>query len=221
MSLKMEQFFDYNGCPCPEELSKVQYPWDILDKIPELIEQIVKAQPQKYKEIAPSVWIGKGTKVADTARLYGPALFGSNCSILPNAYVRPNVLVGNRVVVGHCTEVKQAILFDEVQLPHFNYVGDSVLGKGAHLGAGAIISNFKTTKELVKVRFEEEVLDTGLSKLGAILGDWVEVGCNAVLNPGTLIGSRSIIYPLSSVRGFVPGKMIYKDKDNLVPYKSY
>lgn len=219
MSLKMEQFFDYDGCPCSDELRKVQYPWDILEKIPELIEKIIRQEPKKFKEIAPGVWVGKGTKVADTARIHGPVLFGDECNILPNAYVRPNVLAGNRVVIGHCTEVKQAILFDEVQLPHFNYVGDSVLGKGAHLGAGAIISNFKTTKELVKVRLGEETLDTGLSKLGAILGDWVEVGCNAVLNPGTLIGSKSIIYPLSSVRGVIPGKMIYKDKDNMVPYK--
>lgn len=220
MSLKAEQFFDLAGCPCPNDLQMVSYPWDILAEIPRLIREIVNKNPGKYKEIAPEVWVGKGTNIADSATLLGPILIGENCSILPNAYIRQNVLAGNDVIIGHCTEVKQALLFDEVHLPHFNYVGDSILGKGAHLGAGAIISNFKSTKKPVKVHLDGAVLDTGLSKFGAIIGDGVEVGCNAVINPGTLIGSKTIIYPLSLVRGSIPKDAIYKDSNNIVPYKN-
>lgn len=213
-----EDFFSLQGCPCPEVFEKVEYPWEVLVEIPNLIQAIVKQQPEKYDEIFPGVWIGKGTQVADTARFKGPALIGENSQIGPHAYIRENVLTGAGVMIGHTTEVKQAILFAEVQIPHFNYVGDSIMGYASHLGAGAIISNFKSTQEPVKVRWHDEVLETGLRKLGAILGDKVEVGCNAVLNPGTLIGKGTIIYPLSSVRGVIPQAMIYKSRDEIVPY---
>lgn len=156
--------------------------------------------------------------MADTARFYGPAIFGDDCEIRPNAFVRGHVLAGDGVVLGNASEVKQAILFSKVQLPHFNYVGDSILGYGAHLGAGAIVSNFKSTKEPVKVLWNGEVIETGLRKFGAILGDGVEVGCNAVLNPGTLIGMGTIIYPLTSVRGSIPARMILKSNEEMVPY---
>lgn len=217
--LKITDFFTLAGCPCPEVFKVVRYPWEALVQIPDLIKEIVQKSPGQYEQITTGVWIGRGTTVADTARFIGPALIGENCEIRPNAFVRENVIVGDGVVLGNATEVKQAILFSDVQLPHYNYVGDSVLGRGAHLGAGAIISNFKSTKEPVKVRYEDQVLETGLRKLGAILGDNVEVGCNAVLNPGTLIGPRSIIYPLSSVRGYVSAGMIYKKQGEIVPYQ--
>jgi NDP-sugar pyrophosphorylase family protein len=217
--IKTSDFFSFEGCPCHDVFSEVQYPWDVLRLIENLIYDLVQKHPGKYRQIARGVWVGARTKVADTARFQGPALFGDDCDIRTGAYVRGNVLAGDHVVLGNSSEVKQAILFSEVQLPHFNYVGDSVLGKGAHLGAGAIISNFKSTKENVKVRIGQEIVETGLRKFGAILGDRVEVGCNAVLNPGTLIGRGSIVYPLSSVRGSIPPGMIYKGADQIVPYR--
>lgn len=220
MLLQIHEFFSFSGCPCSEAFTKVQYPWDVLSMIEDLIYDVVQISPGKFRQIAQGVWVGARTTVADTARLHGPALFGEDCDIRPGAYVRGNVLAGDGVVVGNASEVKQAILFSEVQLPHFNYAGDSILGRGAHLGAGAIISNFKSTKENVKVRLQEEVIETGLRKFGAILGDRVEVGCNAVLNPGTLVGMGSIIYPLTSVRGSIPSGMIYKAAHEVVPYLS-
>ncbi len=213
---KIDEFFSLEGCPCPEAFAEAQYPWQILSKIEQLIYERVQKNPGKYRQISPGVWVGARTTVSDTARFLGPALFGDDCEIRPNAFVRGNVLAGDEVVLGNASEVKQAILFAKVQLPHYNYVGDSILGRGAHLGAGAIISNFKATKDNVKVRWGGEVYETGLRKLGAILGDQVEVGCNAVLNPGTLVGMESIIYPLTSVRGSIPSGMICKGVDDLV-----
>ena len=218
---KNDDFFSLEGCPCPEALAKVQYPWEVLAQIEDLICELVHKNPGKFRQISPGVWIGSNTKVADTARFLGPAVFGEDCEIRPNALVRGNVVAGNKVLVGNASEVKQAILFDQVQLPHFNYVGDSVLGCGVHFGAGAIMSNVKSIKATVKVKVDREVIDTGLRKFGAILGDEVEVGCNAVLNPGTLVGAHSIIYPLSSVRGSIPPRMIYKGKGDLVPFQGH
>lgn len=218
MQWNREDFFSLEGCPCPTIFDRVQYPWEVLAKIPSLLLELVQQSPDDYDQIAPGVWVGKGTTIADTARFVGPAVIGKDCKIGPNAYIRENVITGDGVMIGHTTEVKQAILFAQVQVPHFNYVGDSILGYGSHLGAGAIISNFKSTKETVRIRWEEQVIETNLRKLGAILGDGVEVGCNAVLNPGTLIGSGSLVYPLSSVRGYLPKGMIYKSKDEIVPY---
>ncbi|MDI9485646.1 MAG: UDP-N-acetylglucosamine pyrophosphorylase [Bacillota bacterium] len=214
---KIDEFFSLEGCPCPEAFAEVQYPWELLPRIEELIYAVVEKNPGKYRQIADKVWVGEGTAIADTAVLYGPAVFGENCRIRPNAFVRENVLAGDGIVIGNASEAKQVILFSEVQLAHFNYAGDSILGRGAHLGAGAIISNFKTTKDNVKVKVGEEVIETGLRKFGAILGDWAEVGCNAVLNPGTLVGRGSIIYPLTSVRGSVPAQTICKAPGVLIP----
>lgn len=215
---KLDEFFSLEGCPVPEAFQQAQYPWEVLAMIGELLEQLVEAQRDEYRQIAPGVWIGEGTTVADTARFSGPAVFGRNCEIRPNAFVRGNVIAGDGVVLGNASEVKQAILFSKVQLPHYNYVGDSILGRGAHLGAGAIVSNLKSTKEPVKVRIGEVIIETGMRKFGAIVGDEVEVGCNAVLNPGTLVGTKALIYPLSSVRGYVPREIIYKSRDELIPY---
>jgi NDP-sugar pyrophosphorylase family protein len=214
-----DDFFSLEGCPCPEALAKVQYPWELLAKIEDLMWELIVKNPGKYRQITPGVWVGAGTKVADTATFLGPAVFGENCEIRPNALIRGNVLAGNRVLLGNASEVKQAILFDRVQLPHFNYVGDSILGCGAHLGAGAILSNVKSIKGTIRVRLGQELIETGLRKFGAILGDQVEVGCNSVLNPGTLVGAHALIYPLSSVRGTIPPRMIYKGKNDLVPYQ--
>lgn len=217
--LNIKSFFSLEGCPVPAVFQGITYPWEALAKIGELITEMMQAMGDEYRQIAPQVWVGEGTKVADTARFQGPAIFGKDCEIRPNAYIRGNVIAGDGVVVGNASEVKQAILFSHVQLPHYNYVGDSIIGFGAHLGAGAITSNFKTTKEPVRVRLGEQVIETGLRKFGAILGDEVEVGCNSVLNPGTLVGAKSIIYPLCSVRGCIPSQVIYKSKDEIVPYR--
>ncbi|NLL47737.1 MAG: UDP-N-acetylglucosamine pyrophosphorylase [Firmicutes bacterium] len=215
---KVEEYFSLEGCPCPEAFAKVRYPWELLPQIPDLIHAILQQNPGRFRQISQGVWVGARTKVADTASLVGPAIFGDDCDIRPNAYVREHVIAGDGVVLGNASEVKQAILFSKVQLPHFNYVGDSILGLGAHLGAGAIISNFKSTKEPAKVWLEGKVFETGLRKLGAIVGDRVEVGCNAVLNPGTLVGKGSVIYPLTSVRGSIPPHMICKAPGVIVPY---
>jgi len=218
--IKLEDFFSLEGCPVSNLFADVQYPWEVLPRIPELLERLLEEERSAYKEIAPGVWVGEGTTVADTARLFGPAVFGRNCEIRPGAYVRGNVIAGDGIVLGNSSEVKQAILFSKVQLPHFNYVGDSILGLGAHLGAGCIVSNFKSTKEPVKVRIGDMVIETGLRKFGAIVGDGVEVGCNSVLNPGTLVGAGSLIYPLTSARGYIPPRMICKSREEMVPYRS-
>lgn len=210
-------FFDLTNCACPEAFEQAAYPWEVIPLIPELIREILSRSPGKYREIDSHVWIGEGTTVSKSATLVGPVLIGADCEIRPNAYVRGNAIVGDRVVLGNATEVKQAILFSGVQLPHYNYVGDSILGSNVHLGAGAIISNLKSVQGSVSIKHDEEVLDTGMRKLGAILADGVEVGCNAVLNPGTVIGPGTIIYPLTSTRGFLPGGMIFKGEGQLVP----
>ncbi|NLJ81016.1 MAG: UDP-N-acetylglucosamine pyrophosphorylase [Firmicutes bacterium] len=219
MLLAAENLLSLKHCPSPAAFQALQYPWEVLALIPDLIEQILQQNPGQYRQIAQRVWAAEGTAIADTARFNGPVLIGPDCDIRPNAYLRSNVLVGRGVVIGNATEIKQSILFDEVKAPHFNYVGDSVLGYGVHLGAGVILSNLKSTKSSVKIALGDKIIETGMRKLGAILGDHVEVGCNAVLNPGTIIGRGSLVYPLSSVRGFVPEKMIYKGPGNLAPLR--
>lgn len=217
MVFNFADLFDLAGCPCPDVFERCAYPWEVVPRIPAVIEEVLELNPGKYKEIAPQIWVGEGTTIADTAVLVGPALIGADCEIRPNAYVRGNVIVGDGVVLGNATEIKQAIVFSRVQLPHYNYVGDSILGGKVHLGAGAIISNLKSVQGLVRIKYNGQVLETGLRKLGAILGDGVEVGCNAVLNPGTVVGRGTVIYPVTSVRGVLPAGMIFKGEGKLVP----
>jgi NDP-sugar pyrophosphorylase family protein len=217
--LDFSNFFDLTNCPCPGAFTRVKYPWELLSQIPELIEEILAEAPEKYEEIGQGIWVGEGTTIADTAVIVGPALIGAGCQIRPNAYIRGNVIVGDNVVIGNASEVKQAIVFSDVQLPHYNYVGDSILGRGVHLGAGAILSNLKSVKGNVSIKVDGQTLETGRRKLGAILADGVEVGCNAVLNPGTVIGPGSIVYPLTSPRGYIPAGMIFKGEGRLVPLR--
>lgn len=216
MAITAADLFDLNECPVPWAFSGKEYPWEVLPDIARLVKELAAKLGEDYTQVAEGVWVGRGTSVAETAVLVGPAVIGRNCQIWPGAYIRENVIVGDGVVIGNSTEIKNAVLFNGVEVPHFNYVGDSILGAGAHLGAGAICSNFKSTKDSVKVRLGEEVIPTGLRKFGALIGDRAEVGCNAVLNPGTIVGRESIIYPLSSVRGFVPPRTIFKSPDCLV-----
>ncbi len=184
--------------------------WQAIPKIAAYIQAIIPHLPADYQEIAPQVWVGPGTSIERTALIQGPCIIGANCQVRHNAFVRPQVLCGDDVVIGNATEVKNAILFDGVQVPHFNYVGDSILGYKAHLGAGAIVSNYKSTGDEIYVRVDGQRIASGTNKFGALLADGVEVGCNSVLFPGTIVGQDSIIYPLSSVRGTIAPRTILK-----------
>ncbi len=209
--LKINELFDLSHSEAGEYLSHFEYPWDALDGIKNLIFEIgKKLNKEEYNEISPNVWVHKTAAVAPTAFIGSPCIIGAETEIRHCAFIRGSAIVGKECVVGNSTELKNVILFDGVQVPHYNYVGDSILGYMSHMGAGAITSNVKSDKSLVTVNDGGEKLETGLKKFGAILGDYVEVGCNSVLNPGTVIGRNSNIYPLSCVRGVVPSESIYK-----------
>jgi len=195
----------------------VRYPWQVLPEIGAFVRELgEKLSPDEYLSPAPLVWIHKSAVVAPSASITGPCIIGPETEVRHCAFIRGNALVGAGAVVGNSTELKNVILFDGVQVPHYNYVGDSVLGYRAHLGAGAITSNVKGDRTLVAVKHAGGVIETGLKKFGAILGDFVEVGCNAVLNPGTVIGRMSMVYPLTSVRGVVPERSILKHTGEIV-----
>lgn len=191
------------------------YPWEILPKINRyIIEIIPQLDYMGYKEYSDGVWIGKGTYVSDKAEIIGPAIIGCDCEIRPGAYIRENLIAGNNCVIGNSTEVKNSVIFDHVQIPHYNYVGDSILGNFSHMGAGAICSNQKQDKSIISVKLESKI-NTGLLKMGAILADKVEVGCGCVLNPGTVILTGTRVYPLNSVRGVIPPNSIMKTADSI------
>jgi len=193
------------------------YPWEVLPKIGSFILELGEQLPvEEYDKVGENVWIAKSAKVAATAYINGPTIIGKDAEIRHCAYIRGNAIVGEGTVVGNSTELKNVILFNKVQVPHYNYVGDSILGFKSHMGAGSITSNVKSDKSLVTIHYEGEKVATGLKKMGAMLGDNVEVGCNSVLNPGTVIGSDAHIYPLSMVRGFVPSNSIYKKQGEIV-----
>ncbi|HKM22453.1 MAG TPA: UDP-N-acetylglucosamine pyrophosphorylase [Lachnospiraceae bacterium] len=187
------------------------YPWEALPKISDFIKELgASLDSSEYDKVDENVWIAKSAKVAKTANINGPAIIGKDAEVRHCAFIRGNAIVGEGAVVGNSTELKNVILFNKVQVPHYNYVGDSILGYKSHMGAGSITSNVKSDKTLVVVKGAEEEIATGLKKFGAMLGDEVEVGCNSVLNPGTVIGRNSNIYPTSMVRGYIPEKSIYK-----------
>lgn len=193
------------------------YPWEALPKISEFIVQLGNTLPEdKYDKIGDDIWIAKSAKVFDSAYIWGPCIVDEDAEIRQCAYIRGNAIVGKGAVVGNSTELKNVILFNKVQVPHYNYVGDSILGYKAHMGAGSITSNVKSDKTLVIIKSEDETIETGIKKVGAMLGDNVEVGCNSVLNPGTIVCKESNIYPVSSVRGVVPPRSIYKEKGVIV-----
>lgn len=191
----------------------VTYPWEVLPKIGEFIKKLgATLDPEEYEKRGEDVWVAKSANVFESAYIHGPAIIGKNAEVRHCAFIRGNAIVGEGAVVGNSTELKNVVLFNKVQVPHYNYVGDSVLGYKAHMGAGSITSNVKSDKTLVKVHAPEGDIETGLKKFGAMLGDEVEVGCGSVLNPGTVIGKHTNIYPLSSVRKFVPAYSIYKNQ---------
>lgn len=198
-------------------LSQFQYPWQALAHIKEYILKIGPAlDTREYHSPAPGVWIANTAKIFPSAYIGGPCIIGPEAEVRHCAFIRGSAIVGAGAVVGNSTELKNVILFDKVQVPHFNYVGDSILGYRAHMGAGAITSNVKSDKTLVSVKGSFGTIETGLKKFGAILGDEVEVGCNSVLNPGTVIGRRSNVYPTSCVRGYIPEGYIFKAPGNIV-----
>ena len=193
------------------------YPWEVLPKIKDFIINLGESlNKEEYDKVGENIWIAKSAKVAESAYINGPAIIGKNAEVRHCAFIRGNAIVGENAVVGNSTELKNVILFNNVQVPHYNYVGDSILGYKSHMGAGSITSNVKSDKKLVIVKSEDEKIETGLKKFGAMLGDNVEVGCGSVLNPGTVIGKNTNIYPLSSVRGVVKENSIYKKHGEVV-----
>lgn len=214
--LKTTELFDLSKTEARELLETAEYAWEVLPAIHDFILSYGENLGSEYEKRGEDVWIHKTARVAPTASVTGPAIIGAETELRHCAFIRGNAFVGRGVVVGNSTELKNVILFDKVQVPHYNYVGDSVLGYRAHMGAGSIVSNVKSDKTLVRVKEEGAEYPTGLKKMGAILGDCVEVGCGSVLNPGTVVGPESNIYPLSSVRGFVPAHSIYKKEGEVV-----
>ena len=204
------QLYDLNHSLAGAYLDGFDYPWQALGGIKDLILTLGPGLGEAYTEITPSVWVHKTAVIAPTAYLGAPCIIGANTEVRHCAYIRGSALVGDNCVVGNSVELKNVILFDNVQVPHYNYVGDSILGYKSHMGAGAVTSNVKSDKTLVVVKNGDEKIETGLKKFGAMLGDFVEVGCNSVLNPGTVIGRHSNVYPTSCVRGMVPEHSIWK-----------
>lgn len=201
-------------------LQEFEYPWEALPEIGSFIMKLGESlPPDEYEKHGENVWISKTAKIFPNNYIAGPTIIGHNAEVRPGAFIRGNALVGENCVVGNSTELKNVILFDNVQVPHYNYVGDSILGFKSHMGAGAITSNVKQDKSPVTISAGGEKIDTGLKKFGAMLGDNVEVGCNSVLNPGTVIGKEARVYPLSMVRGVVPGKTIHKNDGTIVEIK--
>lgn len=214
---KIKNLYNLDETIAKDIFDGVTYPWEALPKIEEFIINFGKTlDKDEYEEKGENIWIAKSAKVAPTAYIAGPAIIGKNAEIRHCAFIRGKAIVGEGAVVGNSTELKNVILFNKVQVPHYNYVGDSILGYKSHMGAGSITSNVKSEKKLVIVKNGKEQIETGLKKFGAMLGDEVEVGCGSVLNPGTIVGKHTNIYPLSSVRGVVPEHSIYKNKNEIV-----
>ena len=213
----ISQMYDLEHTLAREYLEGFTYPWEALDGIKDMIRTLIESlDKQQYHQISEDVWVHETATIAPTAFLAGPTIIGANTEVRHCAFVRGPALVGEGCVVGNSVELKNVILFDNVQVPHYNYVGDSILGYKSHMGAGSLTSNVKSDKTPVVIHGDIPV-PTGLKKVGAMLGDFVEVGCNSVLNPGTVIGRNSNIYPLSCVRGTVPGNSILKTGGTIVP----
>ena len=211
----IHDLFDLSHTLAASYLEQYTYPWEALKGIKDFILQLGPTLGPDFIEMSPQVWVHKTAKIYPSAYLGAPCIIGANSEVRHCAFIRGSALVGENCVVGNSVELKNGILFDNVQVPHYNYVGDSILGYKAHMGAGSITSNVKSDKSLVVIHCDPEI-ETGIKKVGAMLGDFVEVGCNSVLNPGTVIGRNSSIYPLSCVRGVVPAGSIYKDKGTIV-----
>lgn len=216
-TITIQEMYDLKETIAAELFNGVTYPWEVLPKIHDFIIALGEKLPEDvYEKRGENIWVARNAKVAPTVCLNGPLIIDEEAEVRHCAFVRGNVIVGKGAVVGNSTELKNVVLFNKVQVPHYNYVGDSVLGFKAHMGAGSITSNVKSDKTLVVVKGQNINIETGLKKMGAMLGDRVEVGCNSVLNPGTVIGRDSNVYPTSCVRGVVPANSIFKAQDNIV-----
>lgn len=215
--LTVNELYDLNETIAKDIFDDVTYPWEVLPKIGDFIVELGETlSKEEYDQVEENVWIAKSANVFPSAYIHGPAIIGKDAEVRHCAFIRGNAIVGEGAVVGNSTELKNVILFNKVQVPHYNYVGDSVLGYKAHMGAGSITSNVKSDKKLVVVKTPEGGIETGRKKFGAMLGDEVEVGCGTVLNPGSVVGRHTNIYPLSSVRGYVPAGSIYKRQGEVV-----
>ncbi len=215
--LTVAALYDLNETIAKDIFDGATYPWEVLPKIKDFILEFGNSlSEEEYEKAGENIWIAKSAKVAPSASITGPAIIGKDAEVRHCAFIRGNAIVGEGAVVGNSTELKNVILFNKVQVPHYNYVGDSILGYKAHMGAGSITSNVKSDKTLATVKTADGVIETGLKKFGAMLGDEVEVGCGTVLNPGSVVGSHSNIYPLSMVRGYVPAGSIYKKQGEIV-----
>ena len=213
----IKELYDLTETAAKPLLESVTYPWEALPKIKDFIIELGNSlDPEEYEKRGENIWIHKSATVFDSAYIAGPCIIGKDTEVRQCAFIRGSALVGDNCVVGNSTELKNVIIFNNVQVPHYNYVGDSILGFHSHMGAGSITSNVKSDKTLVHVKGADFDIATGMKKFGAMLGDYVEVGCNSVLNPGTVIGSHSNIYPLSRVRGYVPSNSIYKDRNDIL-----
>lgn len=215
---KIKDLYDLNHTLANNYLSNYTYPWEALKGIKDFIIELGNTLDSDYEQVEEQVWVHKTAKVFNSAYLGSPCIIGPNSEVRHCAFIRGSALVGENCVVGNSVELKNVILFDNVQVPHYNYVGDSILGYKSHMGAGSITSNVKSDKTLVKIndRKNNEVIETNLKKVGAMLGDYVEVGCNSVLNPGTVIGRNTNVYPTSCVRGVISENSIYKDMNNII-----
>ena len=215
--LKISDLYSLEHTIAAEIFEGKTYPWEILGELKGFIVKLGQSlDPEKFIKRGEDIWIAKSATVFDSAYIAGPCIIDEGAEVRHCAFIRGSAIIGKNAVVGNSTEVKNALVFDNVQIPHYNYVGDSVLGYKSHMGAGSITSNVKSDKTLVVVKSTDEKIETGLKKFGAMLGDFVEVGCGSVLNPGTIIGKNSNIYPLSSVRGVIPENSIYKASGNVV-----
>ena len=215
--MQIQNLYNLNETISAPLFSGVVYPWELLPKIGAYIMELGASLPQeKFEKRGETIWIAKSAVVAPTACINGPCIIDEEAEIRHCAFIRGNAMVGKGAVVGNSTELKNVILFNKVQVPHYNYVGDSILGYKSHMGAGSITSNVKSDKTLIVVKTKADSIETGLKKMGAMLGDCVEVGCNSVLNPGTVIGRNATIYPTSSVRGFIEENSIYKHQGEIV-----
>ena len=216
----MYKIKDLNETIAAELFEGKEYPWEVLADIGDFILKLGDKLPKdEFTKKGDNIWIHKSVTIAPTATLNGPLIIDEGTEVRPGAFIRGKAIVGKNCVVGNSTELKNVVLFNTVQVPHYNYVGDSILGTHSHMGAGSITSNVKSDKTLVVVKDGDERIETGLKKFGAMLGDYVEVGCNSVLNPGTMIGRHTNVYPLSCVRGVIPENSIFKNKDEIVSKK--
>lgn len=215
--IQIENLLDIDKTIAKKIFDDKEFPWNVLPDIKSFILELGKTLPEsEFNHPSEDVWISKSAKIFPTAYIGGPCIIDEEAEIRHCAFIRGSAIVGKKAVVGNSTELKNVILFDNVQVPHYNYVGDSILGYKAHMGAGSITSNVKSDKTLVKVKSKDECIETGMKKMGAILGDNVEIGCNTVLCPGTIIGRSTTVYPLSRVRGVIGENKIYKGKDDIV-----